>query len=252
MTKKPFALEVIVNSVQSARAAQAGGADRLEICDNLVEGGTTPSAGMIKRIRAAVEIPIQIMVRPRGGDFCYSADELGVMMYDIETAHYLKADGVVIGLLKPDGSIDVENTKALIEQARPLKVTFHRAFDMTSNPDHALDQLIEMGVDILLTSGLENKALDGVKNITRFVERAGGSLRIMAGSGVNENNAAQIINATGVRDIHVSCRTQTASLMQYKNPNIQMGGSYTIDEYSLNLTDKEKIQRVKKILSTID
>lgn len=249
MTNKHVALEVIVNSVESARAAQTGGADRLEVCDNLIEGGTTPSAGMIKRIRAAVDIPIHIMVRPRGGDFCYSDDELGVMKYDIETAHYLKADGVVFGLLNPEGLIDIANTKMLIEQARPLKVTFHRAFDMTVDADRALDQLLELGVDILLTSGLMNKAIDGVENIKRFVEHIGDDMRIMAGSGVNETNAAHIIATTGVRDIHVSCRTQTVSRMTYRNPNIQMGGSYTIDEYSINISDQNKIQTIKKVLS---
>ncbi len=251
MVNKPFALEVIVNSVESARAAQAGGADRLEVCDNLIEGGTTPSAGMVRQIRAAVDIPIHMMVRPRGGDFCYSDDELGVMDYDIETAKYLKADGVVIGLLKPDGLIDLEHTKAFVEQAQPLKVAFHRAFDMTSDPDRALDQLLELGVDILLTSGLKNKAADGADNIKRFVEHVGDDMRIMAGSGVNETNANQIVKSTGVRDIHVSCRAQIASRMNFRNPDIQMGGSYAIDEYSLNITDQDKIQTIKKLLSIV-
>lgn len=251
MNPSSFALEVIVHSVESARAAQDGGADRLEVCDNLPEGGTTPSAGMIQRICAAVGIPIHVMIRPRGGDFCYSRDEIEVMKYDVKTARKLQADGVVFGLLNPDGSIDFENTKALIEAARPMKVCFHRAFDMARDPDRALDQLIELGVDLALTSGLHNKAVDGLENIKRFVERAGGSLRIMAGSGVNEDNAAQIIRETGVRDIHVSCRAQTASLMQYKNPNIQMGGSYSINEYSLNITDSNRIRSVKTIVSNL-
>src|SRR5688572_20212403 len=148
-------MEVCSDSVEGARAAQQGGAQQVELCDNLIEGGTTPSAGTIAVARQQLDIELNVMIRPRGGDFCYSELEFEVMKYDIQQARQLGANGVVIGLLNGDGSVDRERTEALVKLARPLRVTFHRAFDMSRDPQTALETLIELGLDRVLTSGQE-------------------------------------------------------------------------------------------------
>ena len=161
-TDHPIPLEVPIDSIESALAAQAGGASRVELCANLLEGGTTPSAGMIAAVRRGISLDLMVMIRPRGGDFCYSDAEVDVMAHDIRVAKESGADGIALGLLRPDGSVDSERTRALIASARPLKVTFHRAFDMTNDPYRALDDLIGLGIERVLTSGLESSALEGL------------------------------------------------------------------------------------------
>ena len=196
-------VEACVDSVASALAAQRGGASRIELCDNLVEGGTTPSAGTIALCRDRLRIPIYVMIRPRGGDFCYSPVELDVMRRDIAAAHALGADGVVLGLLRPDGTVDRRRTRALIALARPLDVTFHRAIDVARDPIAALDDLLALGVDRVLTSGQARPALAGACVIAALVERAAGRLEVLAGGGVDETNAREVVARTGVREIHV-------------------------------------------------
>ncbi|MCC7306747.1 MAG: copper homeostasis protein CutC, partial [Acidobacteria bacterium] len=169
-TKRIPLLEVCVDSVESAFAAEKGGADRVELCDNLVEGGTTPSAGSIEAARERLSIKLHVIVRPRGGDFLYSDIELDVMKRDILTAKDLGADGVVIGVLNADGTIDREHTRELVEIARPMSVTFHRAFDMTREPFEAMETLIDLGIDRILTSGQEPGAEKGVELIRELVE----------------------------------------------------------------------------------
>ncbi|HET9708635.1 MAG TPA: copper homeostasis protein CutC [Gemmatimonadales bacterium] len=181
-------LEACVDSVESALSAQAGGADRVELCDNLLEGGTTPSAGVIALCCARLRIPVHVLIRPRGGDFVYSDLELDVMRRDIAVARQHGAQGVVFGILLPDGAIDVPRTGALVAAARPLRVTFHRAFDFTADPDQALDDLIALGVDRLLTSGQAATALDGTGILARLVRRAAGRIAIAAGGGLSEEN----------------------------------------------------------------
>ena len=154
-------LEICVDSVEGALAAEAGGAQRVELCDNLLEGGTTPSAGMIALTRQQIHIGLQVIIRPRGGDFCYSDLEFAVMQYDVNQAKQLGADGVVIGLLNPDGTVDKARTAALIDLARPLNVTFHRAFDMAVDPHQALEELIDLGVgqqDVFVEADLRSVA----------------------------------------------------------------------------------------------
>ena len=165
-------VEVCLDSADSALAAQLGGADRVELCDNLIEGGTTPSAGKIAAARGAIEIGLHVMIRPRGGDFCYSPLEVDAMLHDLAVAGDLGADGVVFGALRPDGTIDRETCARLIEAARPLAVTFHRAFDMTRDPRAALATLIDLAVDRLLTSGQEATVLEGADRIAE-AHRAG-------------------------------------------------------------------------------
>jgi copper homeostasis protein len=216
-------IEVCVDSVASAVAAERGGARRLELCGNLLEGGVTPSAGLIELVRARTSAELQLMIRPRGGDFCYSAEEFETMRRDIIAAKKLGADGVVLGILDVHGHVDMERTRRLIELARPLKVTFHRAFDMSADLFRALEEVCATGADRLLTSGGEPTVEQAVDLIARLVKAARGRIAIMAGGGIDERNAASIIAKTGVREIHVGLRSPVASLMLHRNEKISMG-----------------------------
>ncbi|MBX3015167.1 MAG: copper homeostasis protein CutC [Caldilineaceae bacterium] len=240
----PVSLEICVDSVEGALAAQAGGAHRVELCDNLLEGGTTPSAGMIALTRQQITIGLQVIIRPRGGDFCYSDLEFAVMKADVLQAKQLGADGVVIGLLNPDGTIDQERTAELIALARPLSVTFHRAFDMVADPLQALEDLVGLGVERVLTSGLESSALEGVDLINALVQRAGDRIIVMAGGGVHERNLAKIINHGGVREIHLSARGTVESAMHYRNRHVFMGGALRPPEFSRQTTDRTRVQAI--------
>lgn len=196
-------VEVCLAGIESAVLAQSGGATRIELCENLAEGGTTPSQGMIALVREKLSIPVHAMIRPRGGDFCYSDLEFEVMQRDVATAVSLGVDGVVFGLLTPEGQVDVKRTRILMEAARPLAITFHRAFDVTADPLAAFEDLLTLGVDRLLTSGQQATAWEGRELIKQLQGRANGRLQIMAGSGINASNAAALIAATGVGEIHV-------------------------------------------------
>jgi len=195
-------VEACVDSVASSRAAERGGARRLELCDALFDGGTTPSAGMIAACKASVSIPVVVMIRPRGGGFVYSDAERDVMRRDIIVARELGADGVVIGGLRPDGTIDLELVHVLVEGAHELPVTFHRAFDLIANQTDGLEQLIDAGVGRVLTSGGANTALEGAPRIAALVNQSRGRLGIIAGGGVRENNVREIISLTGVEEVH--------------------------------------------------
>lgn len=216
-------IEVCVDSVASGVAAERGGAGRVELCSNLLEGGVTPSAGLIELVRARTSIGLQVMVRPRGGDFCYTAEEFETMRRDIVAAKKLGADGVVVGILNADGSVDIGRTRELVELARPLSVTFHRAFDMSADLFRALESVCATGADRLLTSGGAKAALQAVEQIARLVEAARGRIAIMACGGINHHNAASIIEQTGVREIHVGLRSSVASPMLHRNPELSMG-----------------------------
>jgi copper homeostasis protein len=216
-------IEVCVDSVASAMAAQQGGATRIELCSDLIEGGITPSAGLIGVVRARVSIGLQIIIRPRGGDFCYTDEEVEVMRRDIVVAKNLGADGVVLGILNAGGHIDVPGTRQLVELARPLNVTFHRAFDMAADLVQSLEDVCATGADRLLTSGGEQKCLQGAETIARLANLARGRIAIMAGGGIGHHDAAAIIERTGVREIHVGLSTPVPSPMRYRNPRLSMG-----------------------------
>ena len=207
MTGKTL-LEVCVTSLQSAVAAAEGGAQRLELCINLAEGGLSPPPFLIKEVREEVDINVRVMVRPRAGDFCYSEEELDAMRAEIQQAKVLGANGVVLGVLRPDKSVDVARTKELASLAYPLSVTFHRAFDETPDPLRALEDVILAGADILLTSGQKSSAMEGKEFIQQLVELAGKRISILAGAGINESNARTIIRETGVHEIHVASSVQ--------------------------------------------
>jgi len=216
-------IEVCVDSVASAQAAERGGAHRLELCSDLLEGGITPSAGLIEVVREQASIPLHIMIRPRAGDFCYDEQELEVMRRDIQLAKTLRAQGIVLGILDPAGKVDVPRTRQLVELARPLSVTFHRAFDMSSDLLRALDDVCSTGAERLLSSGGEQTSLQGADTIASLVHATRGRISIMAGSGINPTNAAALIRRTGVREIHVGLSTQLDSPMLFRKEDISMG-----------------------------
>jgi copper homeostasis protein len=196
-------VEAAVESVEEARAAERAGAGRVELCANLAEGGTTPSAGMIAACRAAVRIPVYVMIRPRGGNFSYSKEELDVMQRDIDVARELGADGVVFGVLTRARLIDQRVTRELVALSRPLDVTFHRAIDASRDPLGALDILFRCGVDRVLTSGGADRAMDGVKTIAAMVEQAGQRIVVIAGGSVRPRNVAGLVKKTSVREVHL-------------------------------------------------
>jgi copper homeostasis protein len=241
--KNDLILEVCVDSVESANAAQRGGAQRIELCANLLEGGVTPSAGLIAAVRRAISIDLNVMIRPRAGDFCYSEEEIDIMRRDILLAKEQRANGVVLGLLDVDGNVDRAHTRELVEIAAPLKVTFHRAFDMSQDLFRALADLEATGVHCILTSGGEQTALEGVRTLRRLVEAANGQLSIMAGSGIKERNVAKIVRESGVRLVHASLKLLVASAMHFQNRKISMGGVKG-REYHRYVVDEQEVQRL--------
>lgn len=245
-----FLLEVCVDSVESAIAAQVGGAARVELCDNLVEGGTTPSAGTIELARKHLSIALHVIIRPRGGDFCYSPLECDVMLRDIEIAGQAGADGVVIGLLKPNATIDKARTRALIERARPMSVTFHRAFDMTRDPFAALDTLIELGAARVLTSGQEASVMEGLELVRALVKRARERIIIMPGGKLSPHNIQTILAATGAREFHATAMSDVSSPMQYRNPRVYMGGTFRPPEYTRSITDAHRVRQLVRSANT--
>lgn len=216
-------VEVCVDSVASTVAAQRGGAERVELCSNLIEGGITPSAGLIEMTRAAVSLGIYVMIRPRAGDFFYDDAEFEIMKRDIELAKKMRADGVVLGILDVEGNIDVARTRQLVDMAQPLKVTFHRAFDMTPNILRALEDVCATGADRILTSGGEQTAAEGSTMIARLVKQSAGRVVIMAGSGIKPENVCRLIEQTGVSEVHAGLRSSLPSPMLHRNPRIGLG-----------------------------
>ena len=238
--------EICVDTVESAVAAQNGGADRVELCDNLYEGGTTPSYGAITVARERLSIKLHIIIRPRGGDFLYTNTEFEIMRRDVETAKNLGVDGVVIGLLNADGTIDAERTRELVKLARPMSVTFHRAFDVCRDPFKALETLVEIGVDRILTSGQKATAIEGVELITDLVKQAENRIIIMACGSLDETNIASVIHKTGVREVHFTAFESLESKMQFRNDAVEMGSDEAGSEYERKFTDSKKVERIIK------
>ncbi len=241
-------LEVCVGSVQSAKVARDGGAKRVELCSALEIGGVTPSAGVIREVRKIEGIALHVLIRPRGGDFLYDADEVACMEQDIVTAKECGADGVVIGALTADGNIDTETCQRLIQAAQGMHVTFHRAFDMCKNPQQALEEIIIMGCDRVLTSGQASTAEAGVELLKSLVEIANGRITIMPGCGVNSNNAAKILNTCGAHEIHASARKNIGSKMRYRHSGVSMGNPDS-DEFARKETDIDEVRRIVEAIS---
>ena len=237
-------IEICANSAESAARAQQGGAARVELCAGIPEGGTTPSCGEIMAARRLLtSTRLNVIIRPRGGDFLYSPLEEEIMAHDIDTARQLGADGVVIGCLKADGSIDVEMAARLMEHATGMSDTFHRAFDMVRDPQRALEALIACGCRRVLTSGGRNTALEGIEQLRALVARAAGRIEVMAGSGVNASNA-RLLAATGVDALHFSARRSRESAMRYRNPAVSMGGCAEVPEYVVTDADEELVRQI--------
>jgi copper homeostasis protein len=241
-------VEVCVDSVASAVAAERGGAARVELCSGLIEGGVTPSAGLTETVRAAAPVPLHIMIRPRGGDFCYDESELEVMQRDIALAKTLRVEGVVFGILDADGNVDVQRTRQLVELARPLAVTFHRAFDMSADLFRSLEDVCATGADRVLTSGGEQTSLQGIDTIAQLVRKAQDRILVMPGSGIKPENARGLVEQTGAKEIHVGLRSSAPSPMRYHNPRISLG-TVKDCEYHRSVVLEENIRKLCEALS---
>jgi copper homeostasis protein len=240
---EPVLVEICVESVASALAAQRGGAARVELCSDLLEGGVTPSAGLLQTVRTKISIGLQVIIRPRGGDFCYEEDEIEVMKQNIAACKRLGADGIVLGVLDADGNVDIGRTRQLVELARPLNVTFHRAFDMTADLSRALEDVCATGADRILTSGGEQKCSQGLETIAQLVASARGRIKIMACGGIRHDNAARIVAQTGVREIHAGPSSPVPSPMRYRNSRVSLGKAAD-GEYLRSQVLEEDVQKL--------
>ncbi len=241
-------LEICCYSVESAINAEKFGADRIELCDNYSEGGTTPSYATIQYSVKKLKIPVNVIIRPRGGDFLYSDVEYKIIKQDVLATKELNANGIVIGFLTSFGEIDIEKTKEIIELAKPLEVTFHRAFDMCKDPLKALVQLKNIGITRILTSGAKNTAIEGIDLLTKLVKKAENKIIIMPGSGVNERNMNELIQKTKAIEYHSSAKTFDNSKMNYFNQDISMGGIDTVNEFSKIAIDQGIVKKMVEIL----
>lgn len=240
---RDYQFEICANSAESCLAAQAGGANRVELCAGIPEGGTTPSYGEISVARQELtNTRLHIIIRPRGGDFLYSDMEVRAMLKDIDVARQLGVDGVVFGCLTADGEIDMPVMQRLMEASKGLSVTFHRAFDVCRDPQKALEQIIELGCNRILTSGQQATAEQGISLLKELQVQASGRIILLAGCGVNENNIARIAQETGIREFHFSARESIKSKMIYKNESVSMGGTVHIDEYERNITTSRRVK----------
>jgi copper homeostasis protein len=243
-----FKLEICVDNIVSTIIAQESGADRIELCGSLPEGGTTPGLGTIRTIREKISIGLHVIIRPRGGDFLYSNSEYEIMKRDIEICGENGANGVVLGILLPDGNIDIDRTARLIELSRPMSATFHRAYDLTDDPVKNLEGVISTHADRLLTSGLRNKAEDGLDLISKLVEIADERIIIMPGSGIGESNIRLIANKSKASEFHLTGRKSIDSGMIFRREDVSLGGSYDRSEYTRKIVDGEVI---RSIISTL-
>lgn len=242
-------LEICIDSVASALAAAAGGADRVELCANLPEGGTTPSAGIIRQVREVFPGRVMVIIRPRGYDFLYSEYEMEAMLSDIELARDLDVDGVVIGCLTPEGRVDTERCSRLLDAAGPLDVTFHRAFDMTRDLGEALEDIEGLGIRRILTSGGQPDVPAGMSVITELVRQAAGRVSLMPGGGVTAGNLAEIVRETGVHEIHLSARHAVRGGMQFRNDGCYMGSFSKEDEYGWREASEDLVRQAREALT---
>jgi len=241
-------LEACVDSTEAAVLAVGAGANRVELCANLVEGGTTPSVGAIEKAVADVAAEVMVMIRPRAGDFAYSRRDLAIMERDIEAAQEAGAAGVVFGCLTTDGEIDRDTTRTLVQEARPLAVTFHRAFDVCRDPHEALASLIDLGVDRVLTSGHKPSATEGLDLIAALVDAADDRIVVMPGVGINAGNIMRVLAATRAREFHVYTERARDSAMRFRKDGIPMGRAYEPDEYVLLEPDADEIAAMARAL----
>lgn len=240
----PYQLEIATTDYATTAAAVAGGADRIELCTALSEGGLTPSAGLIRQCREAFSLPLFPIIRPRGGDFRYGDEELSIMEADIRTCRELGCDGVVLGLLKKDGTLPQKKLARLLQLAYPMEVTFHRAFDRCRDPFEALEQLVELGFQRILTSGQQPEAPKGAELIARLVTAAEGRITIMPGSGVRPDNIKALATATGATEFHSSLRSRRDSSMEFRHPN------FSASDFQLDAIDPAQVRLLRHNLES--
>jgi copper homeostasis protein len=238
MSETKYVIEIATSDFTTTKSAVEGGADRIELCANLAEGGTTPSYGQIKKCREAFAVELYPIIRPRGGDFLYTDEEFEIMLHDVRLCKELHCDGIVIGLLNTDGRIDIARTAKLIETVYPLGVTFHRAFDRCLDPFEALDQLIQTGCERILTSGQQPAAPDGVELIAQLNKAAEERIIIMPGSGVRKDNIKMLAEKTGCMEFHSSLRDKTSSKMEFIHPAF----AETAESYQNNYIDDAEVK----------
>lgn len=237
-------IEVCLESIESVLTAQEGGADRVEFCADLFEGGTTPSLGAFRVARGKATIAMNVMIRPRGGDFCYSELEFEAMKEDVKLFKEAGANGIVFGILNPEGTIDIERSREIVELARPCSVTFHRAFDMTVDAAQSLETLIALGVDRVLTSGLEATVIEGLQMLKLLVKQAGERIIVMPGCGISERNFAYLHQEVGAKEYHVFVPGTYESRMTYRPDHIYMGGMLRQAEFSISHTDASRVRTI--------
>jgi copper homeostasis protein len=236
-------IEICVEGIDGLVAAQEGGGDRVELCASLIEGGLTPSLGTVRAALEIAEIPFFVMVRPRGGDFLYSDREFQTMLDDVELFREEGVAGVVFGCLAADGRIDEDRMSQLVGRAAPMQVTCHRAFDMTRDPEEAIEALVRCGVDRVLTSGQADDAVDGVATLQRTIKAANGRIVVLVCGALTEATIGDVLAATGAQEMHFSAPVTISGGMQYRNPNVGMGGTDLDREYQLTLTDPDAVRR---------
>lgn len=246
-SKAPI-LEICCDSLVSALNAQAGGADRIELCTNLAQGGTTPSAATIKLAKKYLDIPVYVLIRPRKADFCYTETEFEVMLENIQIAKSLEADGVVAGILLKNGDIDLERTRLLIAAAQPLAFTFHRAFDMSREPLVALEQLIDLGIENILTSGLQASAIGGKVMLKKLVKQANSRIHIMAGGGIRPHNIQELLAIEGLCHFHASAKSTVYSQMEFKGVT-NMGSEDLSSEFCWEEVNLATVREMKSALT---
>ena len=240
-----YILEVIAFNIESCIAAQRAGANRIELCTGPGEGGTTPPYSFIKKARALLAIDLYVMIRPRGGDFLYSGDEFDMMKEDILQCKALQCDGVVLGILNKDGSVDTKRCRELVELAYPMQLTFHRAFDRVSNPFEALEDIISLGFERILTSGLVPQAVKGANTLKALVKQAGDRIIIMPGSGVQAGNLPSLAAETGAHEFHSSASTSLDSTMEYINSEMN-------EKLSQVTVNESAVEEMVKVLRQLE
>lgn len=243
-TEKKYIIEIATSDFATTKSAVEGGADRIELCANLAEGGTTPSYGTVKQCREAFNVLIYPIIRPRGGDFLYTDEECSIMLQDIKLFKELGCDGVVIGLLNRDGGIDVKRSSQLVEAAYPIGVTFHRAFDRCRDPFEALEQLVEIGCERILTSGQLPTVSEGADLIAELNRKADERIIIMPGSGLRKDNIKWLAEKTGCYEFHSSLRGKAASSMEFIHP----GFAGSAESYTNNAIDPEEVRALRAAL----
>lgn len=238
MENLSFQLEACVNCFHAARIAEQAGADRIELCENLHAGGTTPSAGTIKQVKARLQIPLYVMIRPRGGDFCYDEEEFAIMQTDIALCKNLGCEGVVFGILKENGEIDVNRCRRLVELAWPMETTFHRAFDLCPDPRRALEELVDAGFQYILTSGQQVRAVDGIDLLVQLDELAGGRIQLIAAGGIRYPQLQELLTRTHLRYFHSGASVPMPAVFPGSAP-------FALSDILIN---GEEIERMKTLL----